>query len=154
MQNRNAETNLLHQILLKCKHKKQKGKQGKCKNPLLDYVVPFSHSSMHHGHGKRVLQVLQNHLRLSFNSYQNDFVEKNQPGKKDCLMMMMLMKRNNASSDFQPTPASTFQVETYYKIFTNCNCSSRKTLRKFVQKHRFQVITKALREIFLNHGFQ
>jgi hypothetical protein len=35
---------------------------------------------------------------------QNDFVEKNQPGKKDCLMMMMLMKRNNASSDFQPTP--------------------------------------------------
>jgi hypothetical protein len=104
MQNRNAETNLLHQILLKCKHKKQKGKQGKCKNPLLDYVVPFSHSSMHHGHGKRVLQVLQNHLRLSFNSYQNDFVEKNQPGKKDCLMMMMLMKRNNASSDFQPTP--------------------------------------------------
>jgi hypothetical protein len=59
---------------------------------------------MHHGHGKHVLQVVQNHLRLSFNSYQNDFVEKNQPGKKDCLMMMMLMKRNNASSDFQPTP--------------------------------------------------
>jgi hypothetical protein len=27
-------------------------------------------------------------------------------------------------------------------------------LRKFVQKHRFQVITKALREIFLNHEFQ
>jgi hypothetical protein len=79
---------------------------------------------MHHGHGKHILQVLQNHLRLSFDSYQNDFVEKNQPGKKDSLMMMMLMKRNNASSDFQPTPASTFQVETYHKIFTNRNCSS------------------------------
>jgi hypothetical protein len=99
MQNTNAETNLMHQILLKCKHKKQKEKQGKCNNPLLDYVVPFSHSSMHHGHGKHILQVLQNHLRLSFNSYQDDFVEKNQPG-----LMMMLMNRNNASSDFQPTP--------------------------------------------------
>jgi hypothetical protein len=149
MQNTNAETNLMHQILLKCKHKKQKEKQGKCNNPLLDYVVPFSHSSMHHGHGKHILQVLQNHLRLSFNSYQDDFVEKNQPG-----LMMMLMNRNNASSDFQPTPASTFQVETYHKIFTNRDCSSQKILRKFVQKHRFQVITKALREIFLNHGFQ
>jgi hypothetical protein len=145
VQNANAETNLLHQILLKCKHKKQKEKQGKCNNPLLDYVVPFSHSSTHHGHGKHILQVLQNHLRLSFDSYQNDFVEKNQPGKKDCLMMLMLMKRNNASSNFQPTPTSTFQVETYHKIFTNCNCSLQKNIEKICPKAQISGYHKSIK---------